>query len=124
MEKIVKKYNMEDRGDCTGKSLDEKENASTKQSINSNCAPSLETIEQLQGDTKYQKKIQRIMDTIPGLGAGDNEPVIFKMDGDKVIEIIGGKHRTFAAFLKNSEPGSDGKIKFNPTKIKAYVGKV
>jgi len=62
---------------------------------------------------KYQEKIQRIIDTIPGLGEGDHEPVILQMDGDKVIDILGGRHRTFAAFLKNN---------FEPIKIKAYVG--
>lgn len=72
---------------------------------------------------KYREKIQRIVDTIPGLGQGDHEPVIFKMEGNSVVDVLGGRHRTFAAFLKNSETDSEGKIKFNPTKIKAYVGK-
>ncbi len=70
---------------------------------------------------KYREKIDRIHDTIPRLGQGDNEPVIFKMDGDKVIEILGGKHRTFAAFLDRETKEI---IKDKPIKIKAYVGRV
>jgi len=49
----------------------------------------------------------------PGLGKGDHEPVIVKMEGDKIVDIIGGRHRTFTAFLIND---------FGPIKLNAYVG--
>lgn len=72
---------------------------------------------------KYREKIQRIINTLPGLGSGDHEPVIVKMEGDKIVDIRGGRHRVFAAFLKNSETDETGEIRFNPTKVKAYVGR-
>ena len=62
---------------------------------------------------EYQAKIDRILSTSPGLGEGEHEPVILKMDGEKVEDIMGGRHRTFAAFLKND---------FAPIQLKAYVG--
>ena len=49
----------------------------------------------------------------PGLGKGDHEPVIVRMEGDKIVDIIGGRHRTFTAFLIND---------FGPIKLNAYVG--
>ena len=54
-----------------------------------------------------------MMQRFPGLGTGDHEPVIVKMEDGKIVEIIGGKHRTFVAFLKND---------FKPIKLCAYVG--
>ena len=42
---------------------------------------------------------------------------------DKVVDILGGRHRVFAAFLKGSNIDQGGEIIFNPTKIKAYVGR-
>ena len=61
-----------------------------------------------------KKRYADIMQRFPGLGIGDHEPVIVKMeDGKKIVEIIGGKHRTFVAFLKNN---------FKPIKLNAYVG--
>ena len=62
-----------------------------------------------------QARYTDIMQRFPGLGTtGDHEPVIVKMeDGKKIVEIIGGKHRTFVAFLKNN---------FKPIKLNAYVG--
>ena len=72
---------------------------------------------------QYQQKIQRIIKTLPGLGKGEHEPVILKMEGDKVVDILGGRHRVFAAFLKGSNIDQGGGIIFNPTKIKAYVGR-
>ena len=68
---------------------------------------------------KYREKINRIQATTPGLGAGDHEPVILKMEGDSVVEILGGRHRTFASFLDE-----EGEIKPGPIKIKAYIGRV
>jgi hypothetical protein len=62
----------------------------------------------------YEEKITNIQARTPGLGTGDHEPVIIKMEGEKVVDILGGRHRTFAAFLKND---------FQPIKLKAYVGK-
>ena len=49
----------------------------------------------------------------PELGKGDHEPVIVKMEGGKIVDIIGGRHRTFTAFLIND---------FGPIKLNAYVG--
>ena len=60
-----------------------------------------------------KKRYADIMQRFPGLGTGDHEPVIVKMEGGKIVDIIGGRHRTFAAFLKND---------FKPIKLNAYVG--
>ena len=62
---------------------------------------------------EYRAKIDRILSTSPGLGEGDHEPVILKMSNGEVEDIMGGRHRTFAAFLKND---------FRPIQLKAYVG--
>ena len=72
---------------------------------------------------KYKEKIQRIIDTLPGLGEGDHEPVIINMDGTMVADILGGRHRIFAAFLKNSESAPEDELRFRPIKVKAYIGK-
>ena len=61
-----------------------------------------------------ERRYADMMQRFPGLGTGDHEPVIVKMeDGKKIVEIIGGKHRTFVAFLKSN---------FKPIKLCAYVG--
>ena len=62
---------------------------------------------------EYRAKIDRILSASPGLGTGEHEPVILKMSNGKVEDIMGGRHRTFAAFLKND---------FQPIQLKAYVG--
>jgi hypothetical protein len=64
-----------------------------------------------QADQK--KRYADMMQRFPGLGTGDHEPVIVKMKGGKIVDIIGGRHRTFVAFLKND---------FEPIKLNAYVG--
>ena len=60
-----------------------------------------------------ERRYADMMQRFPGLGTGDHEPVIVKMEGGKIVDIIGGRHRTFAAFLKNN---------FKPIKLNAYVG--
>ncbi len=62
---------------------------------------------------EYEAKIEKMKELFPGLGRGDHEPVIIKMEGDKIVDIIGGRHRTFTAFLIND---------FGPIKLNAYVG--
>ena len=62
---------------------------------------------------EYKAKLDRVLSTTPGLGTGDHEPVILKMSGGKVEDIMGGRHRTMAAFIKSD---------FQPIKLKAYVG--
>ena len=60
-----------------------------------------------------EERYADIMQRFPNLGTGDHEPVIVKMEDGKIVDIIGGKHRTFVAFLKND---------FKPIKLNAYVG--
>jgi len=62
-----------------------------------------------------EKRYADMLKRFPGLGTGEHEPVIVKMEGGKIVDIMGGRHRTFAAFLKND---------FNPIKLNAYVGTV
>ena len=61
----------------------------------------------------HDARIADMKKRFPGLGKGDHEPVIVKMEGNKIVDIIGGRHRTFAAFLIND---------FGPIKLNAYVG--
>jgi hypothetical protein len=60
-----------------------------------------------------REKIKQKMDSEPNLGTGDNEPIIVKYNSEgKIEDILGGNHRTYAAFELNN---------FNPIKMKAYV---
>ena len=69
-----------------------------------------------QADQK--KRYADMMQRFPNLGTGDHEPVIVKMEGGKIVDIIGGRHRAFVAFLKNDAiTNPDKRIKLN-----AYVG--
>jgi len=60
-----------------------------------------------------REKLLQTMKREPNLGNGKNEPIILKYNKEgKIEEIIGGNHRTYAAFELNN---------FNPIKMKAYV---
>jgi hypothetical protein len=60
-----------------------------------------------------REKVIQTMDREPNLGNGDNEPIMVKYNSEgKIEDIVGGHHRTYAAFELNS---------FNPIKMKTYV---
>jgi hypothetical protein len=60
-----------------------------------------------------REKIINFIQNEPNLGKGDNEPIIVKYNSNgKIEEILGGHHRTYAAFELNN---------FKPITMKAYV---
>jgi len=60
-----------------------------------------------------REKLLQTIEREPNLGNGDNEPIIVKYNNEgKIEDILGGNHRTYAAFELNN---------FGPIKMKAYV---
>jgi hypothetical protein len=60
-----------------------------------------------------REKLLQTIEREPNLGNGDNEPIIVKYNNEgKINDILGGNHRTYAAFELNN---------FGPIKMKAYV---
>ena len=60
-----------------------------------------------------RERLLKTMENSPNLGKGINEPIILKYNSEgKIEDIVGGNHRTYAAFELNN---------FNPIKMKAYI---
>jgi hypothetical protein len=60
-----------------------------------------------------RERLLKTMENSPNLGKGINEPIIVKYNSEgKIEDIVGGNHRTYAAFELNN---------FNPIKMKAYI---
>jgi hypothetical protein len=60
-----------------------------------------------------RERLLKTMENSPNLGKGINEPIILKYNSEgKIEDIVGGNHRTYAAFELNN---------FNPIKMRAYI---
>jgi hypothetical protein len=60
-----------------------------------------------------RERLLKTMENSPNLGKGINEPIIVKYNSEgKIEDIVGGNHRTYAAFELNN---------FNPIKMRAYI---
>lgn len=60
-----------------------------------------------------REKIERMKEKNPGLGFGENEPILIRYNEDgKIFDIPGGNHRLYSAFELNQ---------FEPVLMKAYI---